>query len=80
MGPKFLNLTLFIIDIPLCYYINFRASITFYLFSREFVYFFSISLSSAIFLELFCDDVLETFTILSVILLPIKSSVASPVF
>ena len=39
---------------------------------------FSVSLSTAS--EFFCGELLETFVILSAILLPIKSQVASAVF
>ena len=39
-----------------------------------------ISLSCSFLTELFCGDVCETFVILSAILLPVKSPVASAVF
>ena len=66
-------------DISLLYYhINLRSSIILCLFSEDiyfFWYFFFTSVS-----ELFCGEVLEIFVILSAILLPIKSPVASAVF
>ena len=40
----------------------------------------SLSISSSFFSELFFDEVFETFVILSVVLLPIKSQVVSTVF
>ena len=59
----------------------------FCLFSGDIYLSFGISLSVSIFSvsfvtvsKLFCDEVLETFVILSAILLPIKSPVASAVF
>ena len=81
-----INLLFF--DIPLLYYyINLRSLIICYLFSRDIYLYFHISLPSLLFFssivtasKLFCREVLETFVILSPILLPIKSPVASSVF
>ena len=68
--------------IILYYYINFRSSIIVCLCSGEIYLFLHISLSipilSFLFVtELLCDEVFETFVILSAILLPIKSPVTS---
>ena len=75
------NLLLF--DIPLLYcYINLRSSITFYLSSGDTCLSLDISLlSSFVFVsEYFCSEVFETFVILSAILFPIKSPIATAVF
>ena len=70
-------------DTPLLYYyINLRSSIIFCLFSGD------VDLSSGIFLpcsfvtvsKLFCCGFFQTFVILAVILLPIKSPVSSAAF
>ena len=59
---------------------NLRSSIIFCL-SLENIYLsLGISLSCSFLTELFCGDVCETFVILSAILLPVKSAVASAVF
>ena len=42
--------------------------------------YFSLSISSSFVFELFCGEVFETLVILSAILFPIKSPVASAVF
>ena len=74
---------LLVIDIPLLYfYINLRSSIICCLFSENMYLSNSLlksifSISFAIVSELFCDEVLETFVILSVILLPIELPVTS---
>ena len=67
----------------LYYYINFRSSVIFCLFSGDIYLSLGISLSSPIFSasfitasELLCGEVLKTFVILSAILLPVKLSVA----
>ena len=82
-------INLFFFDIPsFYYYINLRSSIIFCLFSGDiyisFFRYFSIkSKFSASFItvsELFCDEVIETLLILSALLLPIKSPVASAIF
>ena len=69
---------LFFSGIPLLYYyINLISSIIFHLFSGD------VYLSSAIFnsfssvFKTFCEDFFETLVILSAILLPIKSIIAS---
>ena len=66
----------------LYYYINLISSIIFCLSSGNMHLFlgFSWSCSFVIVSELFCGELLETFVILSSILLPIKSLVASAVF
>ena len=65
-------------DIPLInYYINFNRQVFFLeIFLLVFLYILFFSNVS----ELFCSKFLETFVILSAILLPIKSTVASAVF
>ena len=71
-------------DIPLLYYYtNLNSSIICCLFSGDIYLSFGISISSLA--SLFCEcssleDFLEIFVILSAILLPIKSPVASAVF
>ena len=75
-------------DIPLlCSYINLRSSIIFCIFSGNINLSLSISLSRPIIFslfvtasELFCGKVFGAFVILSAILLPVKSPVASAVF
>ena len=59
-------------------YINLRLSIIFGL-SSEDIY-LSLSISSSFVPELYCGEVFETLVILSAILFPIKSPVASAVF
>ena len=74
---------LWFFDIPLlCLYINLRSSIFFCLSSGDVYLSIGISLSCSFVIvsELFCSELLETFVILSTILLPIKSPVASAVF
>ena len=70
-------------DFPLLYYyINLRSSEIFYP-SSGVIYLSSgmfLSSSSVVTSELFCDETFEAFVILSAILLPIKSPVASAVF
>ena len=78
-------LTSLFIDIPLFYYINLRSSIILWLCSEDICLSLYISLSIPVFSSsfatgLFCGEVLETFLILSAILLSIKSPVASAVF
>ena len=75
------NLLLF--NIPLLYYyVNLRSPIIFCLPSGEI--YFSLGISSScpfvIVSELFCCELFETFVILLVILLPIKSPLASAAF
>ena len=71
-------------DIPLlCYYTSLNLSIISCLFSGDMYLSFGVSVSS--FASLFCErnfveDFFETLVILSAILLPIKSPVASAVF
>ena len=80
--------SLLFFDISLLYYyITLRSSIIFCLFSGDIYLSLGISLSRPIFYasfvtisELFCGEVLETFVILSAILLPIEYPVASVVF
>ena len=71
----------------LYYYINLRSSMIFCLFSGDIYLSLGITLSNLIFSaslstvsELFCGEVLETFVILSAILLAIKLPVASVFF
>ena len=66
----------------LYYYINLSSSIISCLFSGDTYLYLGISLSCLYVTvsELFCDNVFEVFVILSAILLPIKSLVASPAF
>ena len=79
---------LLFLDIQLLYYyINVRSSIIFPLYSGDIYLFPGNLLSNPMFwillltvLELFIGEVLETFVILSAILLPIKSPVASAFF
>ena len=74
--------------IPLLYYhINLKPSIVFSRFSGDVCLSLGISLSSPIFFssfvtvsELFFGVVIETFVILSIVLVQIKSPVASTVF
>ena len=67
-------------DIPLSYcYANLNSSIICCLSSGDMYFFFGLSTS----VMLFCnslEDFFETLVILSALLLPIKSLVASPVF
>ena len=64
--------------IPLLYYyINFNSSIIYCLSLRDIHFYFGISIS---FLAFSSKLFFEAFAILSAILLPIKSPVASPVF
>ena len=73
----------FFFHIPLLYYyINLRSSTTIYLSSGDIYFSLGISLSNSFVIvsELFCVDLLDTFAILSAILLPIKLPVASAVF
>ena len=72
---------LFFFNIPLlyCYIIfNLRSSIILCL-SSKFIN-LSLSISSSFVFELFCGVIFETVVILSAILLPIQSPVASAVF
>ena len=69
------------------YHIIFRSSVVFFLFLVDIYLPLDIYLSNPIFsasvsivYELFCGGVLETYVIMSVILLPIKSPVTSAVF
>ena len=76
-----INLLFF--DILLLYcYINLRSSIIFCLSSGDIYLSLGISLAYSLLniSKLFCGEVFQTFTILSPILLPIKSPVASAVF
>ena len=70
-------------DILLLYcYINLRSSIIFCLSSGDIYLSLGISLAYSLLniSKLFCGEVFQTFTILSPILLPIKSPIASAVF
>ena len=70
-------------DIPLLYYyINLRSSIIFCFSSGDTYLSLSISLSYSFVTvsELFCCNTFEIFVILSAILLPIKSPIASAIF
>ena len=79
---------LLFLDIQLLYYyINVRSSVIFPLYSGDIYLFPGNLLSNPMFwillltvLELFIGEVLETFVILSAILLPIKSPVTSAFF
>ena len=79
---------MFCFDIPsLYYYINLRLLITWCLFSGDIYLSLGISLSSPIFSSSFVtvsgllySKIFETFVILTRLLLPIKSPVASAVF
>ena len=62
------------------YYINLELSIIVCLCSAERYLSLSISFSFVTVPELFCGDIFETFVILSAVLFPIKSPVASAVF
>ena len=69
-----------VFDIPLlCYYVNLRSSIIFCLFSGDMYSFISLICSSPFVTvsKLFFGEVFETFVILAVVLLPIKSRVNS---
>ena len=70
--------------IPLLYYYtNLNSSIIFCLSSGDMYLFLGVALSKSTSVSLFCNslaDFFETLVILSAILLPIKSSVASAVF
>ena len=76
--------SLLFFDVPLLYYYtNLNSSIICYLFFGDIYLSSTISISSLA--SLFCEcssleDFLEIFVILSAILLPIKSAVASAVF
>ena len=73
----------FFFDIPLLYYyINFRSSIIFCLFSRDIYLSLGISLSWSFVTvsELFCYNFFEDSVILLAILLPIESPAGSAVF
>ena len=73
--------SLFFFDIPFLYfYINFRSSIIFCLFSGDIYLSFGISVSHSTLSDVFYGEFIETSVILSAILLPIKPSVASAVF
>ena len=73
--------SLLFFDISLLYYyIIPRSSIIFCVFYGDIYLSLGISLSNPVFSASFCDEVLKTFVILSAILLPIKSPVASAVF
>ena len=75
-------ITLLFFNIPLLYYyINLRSSIICYLSSEDICHSLGIYLSClfVIIPELFCRKVFDIFLILSAILLPIKSPVASVV-
>ena len=80
--------SLLLFDIPLLYcHINLASSIIFYLSSVDIYLSLDISLSNPIYFllfvtvsELFCGEIFETFVILSAILLPIKSPIASAIF
>ena len=73
------NLSFF--DIPLLYYYtNLNSSIILCIFFGDICPFFGTSISSSFCECDFLGDFLETLVILSAILLPIKSSVASAVF
>ena len=72
-----------VFDIPLlCYYVNLRSSIIFCLFSGDMYSFISLICSSPFVTvsKLFFGEVFETFVILAVVLLPIRSWVNSAVF
>ena len=60
------------------YYINLRSPIIFCLSSGEI--YLSLGISSSFVSELFCSEVFEIPVILSAILFPMKSPVASAVF
>ena len=71
-------------DIPLLYYTNLNSSIICFLFSGDIYLSFGISLSFSSIFEAFCGWIsfedFEILVILSAILLPIRSPVASEVF
>ena len=71
---------LLIFDIPLLYYVNLNSLIICHLFSGDIYLSFGISVSFKLFCECnFLED-FQALVILSAILLPIKSPVASAVF
>ena len=80
----YLFIYLFIFDIPLLYCINLNSLIVCYLFSRSIYFSFSISVSFSSIFKVFCEVFewysFETFVILSAVLLPIISLVASADF
>ena len=83
VGSVYYLKNLLFFDIPLLYYyINLRSSIIFFLSTGDIYLSLDISLLCSFLTvsKLFFSDVLETFMILSAILLPVKSPVASAVF
>ena len=82
----FCNNTILFFDTPLLYcYTNLNSSIIWCISSGDMYLFFGMSfgLSLPTFILSFCDslgDIFDTLVILSAILLPIKSPVASAVF
>ena len=73
-------ISLLFFDIPLLYYIiYYYINLRYYSFFCRYIY-LSLSISSLFLTELFCGEVIETLVILSAILFPIKSPVASAVF
>ena len=83
VGSVYYLKDLLFFDIPLLYYyINLRSSIIFFLSTGDIYLSLDISLLCSFLTvsKLFFSDVLETFMILSAILLPVKSPVASAVF
>ena len=71
-------ISLLFFDVLLLYHINLRSSIIFCFCSGDI--YLSLSISSSFVSELFFSEICETFVILSAVLFPIKSPVASAVF
>ena len=71
---------LFLYIILLYYYINLNSSIICRVFSGDIYLFLGVSVSLSTVSNVNCSDLFKTFVILSAILLPINSAVASAVF
>ena len=80
VGLMYCLTNLLFFDIPLLFYVNLNSSIIFCLFSGDIRLSFGISVSSKLFCECNFFKYFDALAILSAILLPIKSTVASAVF